>query len=247
MVIKTDGIVIKEQTIGESDRLITILTRNEGVIKAFARKAKNLKDSKNSATGLLCYSDFSIFKGKDKYIVDSAKSKNVFFGLRRDIVSLSLAQYFCELSAFLVPEETDSEDYLRLVLNSLHFLSKEGKYPNTIKAITELRMMAISGYMPDLVVCKECGAYESASMHFFPSGPFLLCNNCFEKSDTPSVEVPMSVLTAMRHICYSDFSKLYSFNLSEEGGDLLAYTVENYTVYTLGKVLNTLDFYKSIC
>ena len=79
MYIKTDGIIIKEQTIGESDRLVTILTRKEGVIRAFARKAKSLKDSKSASTGLLAYSDFSIFKGKDKYIIDSAELKEVFF------------------------------------------------------------------------------------------------------------------------------------------------------------------------
>ena len=123
MYIKTDGIIIKEQTIGESDRLVTILTRKEGVIRAFARKAKSLKDSKSASTGLLAYSDFSIFKGKDKYIIDSAELTEVFFNLRNDIVKLSLAQYFCELSYLLVPEETDSEEYLRIVLNSLHFLS----------------------------------------------------------------------------------------------------------------------------
>ena len=51
MQVKTQGLIIREQTIGESDRLVTVLTRDEGVVRAFARRAKNLKDSKNSATG----------------------------------------------------------------------------------------------------------------------------------------------------------------------------------------------------
>ena len=85
MTFSTEGIIIKEQTVGESDRLVTILTRNEGVIRAFARKAKSLKDNKNSATGLLCYSRLSIYKGREKYIIDSASPIEVFFGLRSDI------------------------------------------------------------------------------------------------------------------------------------------------------------------
>ena len=124
MQVKTQGLIIREQTVGESDRLVTVLTRDAGVVRAFARRAKNLKDSKSAATQLLCYSRLSIFKGREKYMIDDAEPIEVFFGLRRDIAALSLAQYFCELAYLMVPEDTDSEEYLRLILNSLHFLSK---------------------------------------------------------------------------------------------------------------------------
>lgn len=246
MQIKTDGIIIKEQTVGESDRLVTILTRKDGIIKAFARRAKSLKDSKNSATGLLCYSRLSIFKGRDKYIIDSAEPLEVFFGLRSDIDRLSLAQYFCELAYSLVPEETDSEEYLRLVLNSLHFLAKTKKNIYQIKAITELRMLSAAGYMPDLLCCKNCAAYESESMWFVPGSAVIFCNKCFKEGDAPAVRLPMSVVTAMRHICYSDFDKLYAFSMADDAARLLAYTVENYTVNTLGHSLGTLEFFKSL-
>lgn len=80
MQIKTQGLIIKEQTIGESDRLVTVLTRDNGVLRAFARRAKNLKDSKSAATQLLCYSRLSVFKGRDKYIIDDAEPIEVFSG-----------------------------------------------------------------------------------------------------------------------------------------------------------------------
>lgn len=65
MLIETDGLVIREKAVGESDRLVTVLTREEGVLRAFARRAKSLKDTKNAGTGLLCYSRFVIYKGKE--------------------------------------------------------------------------------------------------------------------------------------------------------------------------------------
>ena len=73
MQVKTQGLIIKEQTIGESDRLVTVLTKDAGVLRAFARKAKSLKDSKSAATQLLCYSRLSVFKGREKYIIDDAE------------------------------------------------------------------------------------------------------------------------------------------------------------------------------
>lgn len=40
MQVKTQGLIIREQTVGESDRLVTVLTRDAGVVRAFARRAK---------------------------------------------------------------------------------------------------------------------------------------------------------------------------------------------------------------
>ena len=98
MQVVTQGLIIKEQAVGESDRLVTILTKDEGVVRAFARRAKNLKDSKNAATGLLCYSRLKLSKGRDTYNVNEAFPIEVFFGLRKDVTALALAQYFCQLA-----------------------------------------------------------------------------------------------------------------------------------------------------
>lgn len=43
MQVKTQGLIIREQTVGESDRLVTVLTRDAGVVRAFARRANNSK------------------------------------------------------------------------------------------------------------------------------------------------------------------------------------------------------------
>ena len=51
MQINTDGLVIMERTVGESDRLVTLLTREEGIIRAFSPLAKTLKSKQGSAKG----------------------------------------------------------------------------------------------------------------------------------------------------------------------------------------------------
>ena len=66
MTLETDGLVIAEQSVGESDRLATILTRDEGVVRAFARQAKKVGSAKASATQLFCYSRLTLYKGREK-------------------------------------------------------------------------------------------------------------------------------------------------------------------------------------
>ena len=167
MTLETDGLVIAEQSVGESDRLATILTRDEGVVRAFARQAKKVGSAKASATQLFCYSRLTLYKGREKYVIDDARPVELFFDLRRDVERLALAQYFCELARTLAPQEAPAGDFLRLVLNALHFLSKGKKPPLLLKAVVEMRMLELSGYMPDLVGCRECGSYEADPMLFF--------------------------------------------------------------------------------
>ena len=105
MQINTDGLIIREQSIGESDRLVTVLTREQGILRAFVRGAKAMKSRSASSTQLLCYSRLSIYEGREKYIIDEAEPIEVFFSLRTDFEKLSLAQYFCELALALAPEK----------------------------------------------------------------------------------------------------------------------------------------------
>lgn len=246
MQIKTQGLIIREQTVGESDRLVWALTQDEGIVRAFARRAKNLKDSKNSATGLLSYSRLNLYKGREKYIINDAFPIEVFFGLRQDIVRLALAQYFCSLAAELVPEGVESGDYLRLVLNALHFLSKGTKTDAHLKPIVELRMLSMAGFMPDLVCCAECGAYEAEKMFFKVNRGTLYCKDCYLENGDPSVGLSKAALTAMRHIIYSDFEKIFSFAVSSGAARELTAASEAYTVHILQKRPQTLDFYNSL-
>ena len=64
MHLKTDGLVIKETATGENDRLVTVLTREYGLIRAFVRGAKKLKSSFQCSTQLLSYSRFSFYKSR---------------------------------------------------------------------------------------------------------------------------------------------------------------------------------------
>lgn len=246
MQLTTQGLIIREQTVGESDRLVTVLTRDEGVVRAFARRAKNLKDSKNSATGLLCYSRLNLYKGRDKYIINDAFPIEVFFGLRQDIVRLALAQYFCGLSTELIPDGVESGDYLRLVLNALHFLSEGTRPEAVLKPIVELRMLSLAGYMPDLVCCAECGAYEADRMYFKVNRGTIYCQDCYLNNGDPCAVLSRAALTAMRHIIYSDFEKIFSFSISEGAQRELTQAAEAYTVHVLQKRPKTLDFYNSL-
>ena len=214
MQLTLKGLVIKENSFGESNKVITVLSNTHGVIRCFAHGAKSIKNKKSAGTSLLSYSEFALTKTKDTYRVDEANVIDMFFNLRNDIESMSLAQYFCEMFGALAPTEGDSEDFLRLILNSLSFLCNKKRDIYLIKAATELRIAVLCGYMPDLIACSECAAFENEIMYFNLSEGLLFCPEC-RQTDYQNIVLTKSLLTAMRHITYCDFSKLYNFDMSE--------------------------------
>ncbi|MBQ9228557.1 MAG: DNA repair protein RecO [Eubacterium sp.] len=238
------GLIIREQTVGESDRLVTLLSDEFGLIKAFVRRAKNFKSNNLSATSLFAYGEFRLYRGKDAFVVDSARPIEMFFELRQDIERLSLAQYFAQLTYYLGSEEQPSHEMLRLLLNALHLLCKGTKNGQLLKAALELRMLCLGGYMPDVLACYRCGTFESDPMFFDVQEGCLYCKDCFRNN---ALTAPLSVVTAIRYICLTeDVAKVFSFRLSEENTAILAEICEKYLLTRVDGKLTTLEFYKSL-
>ena len=242
MKFSTDGLVLKSADVGESDRIITVLTKDNGIVRAFSNGAKKLRNSKQSATQPLCYSHFTFYQSRDSYIVDDARSIETFFRLRDDIEKLSLAQYFCELAGEFAPEMEEAEDYLKLVLNCLYMLVNEKRSQRFLKAVIELRMLTLAGYMPSLGECSACGKEPEGDAYFDIHSSGVYCPAC-----RPSGEkITKGILNAMRHICCSPAEKLFSFELAPASLDKLSSVSERYLLAQSHRTFKALDFYNKL-
>lgn len=242
MKIQTPGLIVKETNIGENDKLLVILTREHGIIRAFADGVRRMKSKNSAASGLLCYANFTLYQNKDTYKVSDIAPIELFFDLRYNLEELALAQYFCEMAIKLTPEEFEPTEILRLLLNSLHFLTKQSKPIEIVKAVTELKLISLAGFMPNLTGCADCG--EEAYKFSFSEG-CLFCLECGNQNRDVTVLNP-TVLAAMRHIIYSDFEKIYSFEIPETDAKILSSITEKYVSIQSEINFKTLDFYKSV-
>ena len=245
MKIKTEALVLRDYKI-EGDRILTLLCEDLGVLTAYAGGANRMRSQLSAPTELFCFSEFVLFKNRDRYSVDGAASIRSFFGLRGNIEHFALASYFAELTAELASRE-DAAACQRLLLNTLHFLEKETRSASLLKPLFELRLLSIAGYMPNLVSCRSCGAYDGKAMRFFPLHGDLLCADCAASGeDGPGITLPPAVLAAMRHILYSEPDRLFSFTLSAEGLDALGRISERYLKTQLDRTFPTLEFYTAL-
>ncbi len=238
----TNGLVLKVSDIGESDKVITLLTAEMGVIRAFANRAKKMNSNIRAASQLLCYGEFTLYHGRDSYIIENAVAKEVFFGLRSDIKKLALAQYFCSLALEFVPEGEPAPDTLRLILNSLSYLQNGRRSPEFIKAVTELKLISLAGYAPDVSACGACGKSFSGEAVFNVRTGKCYCPECSENG----MRISPGVITAMQYVVFNGIDRIYSFSLPAANEKLFGRAAEDFLLFRTGKTFKALEFYKSV-
>lgn len=241
MPMLTDGLIIRENNVGEADKFVTILTRDHGVIRAAARGSRRVNSRSAAATQLLTHAQFSLREGKSSWYIDDARPLHVFFSLHDDLEKLTLAQYFCELAGALCPREEPAEAALRLLLNALHFLAADQRPAALLKAAVECRLLTEAGYAPNLSACSRCGATEGV-FFLLPNEGRLICAACGDG------RFPLSpaALAVLRRLVGGTLEQCFAATLPADACETLSAAVEAFTLAQLGRGFATLDFYHTL-
>ncbi len=247
------GIVLKETLKGEGDKIVTVLTSKYGKIDILAKGVKNPKSKNAYAVQQFCYSEFELISRNYMYLLKTATIKDTHYQIRNDVKRFALASYFADIALTVCTENNDETEMLRLLLNSFYALSKMQSVPLwKIKAAFELKTMVTSGYMPQLSECGICqkGIAECANKkgkYFFSlSDGSILCDSCADSGSVFVTELGEDMVAAFAFIVHTPQSKMLSFELSDDGADMLSLICERYVSYHTGKDFKTLSFYKSI-
>ena len=245
MKTETEGLILTDTAVGESDRLVTVLTRDSGIIRGFVRGAKNLKNLNFASTQPFSYSQLSIYKGKTSYVIDESRLIRSFYNVQFDLQRLALAQYMCELAVRNIPENVYSSEILDLMLNCLHVLTATDKPAGLVKTVFEIRFAVLSGSMPDILYCSGCGKYDSETMFFEYEKNRLLCSDCVREEQTVCT-LSRGAVTAFRYIALAEPKKIFSFTLSDTSLRQLSDCAEKYILSLSDTRFRTLDYYKQI-
>lgn len=246
-MLTTKGLVICERSVGEADKFIEILTEDFGVIEVSVKGVKKITSKNSGSSQLFAYSKFCLNKRGDRYYINSSEVISVFYDLRYEVEKISLASYFAELVKYTLPVGLPCKNVLRLYLNTLHCMCSDNKELSLLKSIFELRLLSEIGMLPQLIGCSNCFCYESQYMYFNIEKANLICDKCVsDEVSELNIKIHIAVLRAVRHICLSEFDKVFNFSLTYEYIYHLSDFSERYTLYQLGRNFRTLSFYKKI-
>ena len=243
MYLTTRGLVLRTTEYKETDRILTVLTAEDGLLTLKARGVRSNRSKLKGACQLLTYAEFTVSEARGFRFISEATAIEMFAGLRNDIVLLALSSYFAQLAEVLSQEDAASPALLSLILNALYALSKLQKPPRLVKAATELRLAAIAGYQPELSGCCVCGSPEPD--RFCIAEGTLECAAC-RSGDGVRMPLSPASLAAMRYILSCPEKKLFSFSISGAAEKELCDAAESYLLTQLERSFYTLDFYKSL-
>ena len=243
MYLTTKGLVLRVTDYNDRDALLTLLTPEYGKLTVKARGLRRKNSPLVAPCQLLSYGEFTLFEYRGQYTVNEAHSLELFSALRRDLCKLSLGTYFAQAAEVVSQEDLPNPEVLSLALNCLHALAKLDIPEYKVKAVFELRIACLAGYLPDLFGCHACGSQQPG--YFDLSEGVLECSGCRQGG---GIRMPVTpgILEAMRYICLCDPKKLFSFQLSPENMDKLSGITEAYLTTQLERGFSTLDFYKSL-
>lgn len=256
MLSEVTGLVLKSVNLGESDRLITVFTKESGTVSAMVKGARSLKNRNMASSQQFCYSTFVLYKKGDKLWVRESNLIESFFGIRDTIEGLSLAGYIVEVLSDVTTAEAEGE-LLRLALNSLYAISEKKYSLDKIKSSFEIRAMSIIGFMPEVLSCRECG--ETSGDFFFDiMGGNIRCYKCKEKAERQRSDIlddgtreVVSILsegakTALAYLVHSPIERIFAFNISDADMEILSRATEKYITNQLERSFKSLEFYKEV-
>lgn len=211
--VKTKGIVLMENNLGDYDKMITILTPGLGKIGCAAKGARRPKSLLMAGSQFLCFADYTLYKGNDSYNLNSCETIEFFYNIRTDLDKYKYAVHITKIILDVTNENENCYKTLQLFLNTLYTIAETDKNLDLALAIFKLRLMCILGFKPMVDKCSNCGIDEDFK-YFSLRDNGLKCSSC-GKSDKSAIELSPATVDAIRFITSAPAKKIFSFNVPE--------------------------------
>jgi DNA repair protein RecO (recombination protein O) len=248
---RTEAIVIRSHPYGESDRIVTFLSRDFGKIKGIAKGARRSKRRFQNALGLFSHIRLIFFDREGTGLVraDSCDILHAFPKLREDLRKILYGNYFLELMDGMAGERESNREAFDLLLSFLSTLDG-AEFKEERLRMFEIRSLALFGYRPGMRGCGLCKRgweeLKEASSGFFSieRGTFI-CGRC---SQGWKDLMPLSLGTArlIERISQMDLAKLERFRFTSLALSETRELLPRFITFQLGRELKSLEALKMI-
>ncbi|HTN53269.1 MAG TPA: DNA repair protein RecO [Anaeromyxobacter sp.] len=178
--LKLNALVLRVVDTGESDRVVTLLTRERGKVSAFARGARASRRRFGGALEpfTLLVAEVRERAGAELLGLDAVSVLRPFGAIRGDLARIACAGYAAELARELVRDHEPHEDLFDLLAAYLGLLDGAPARPAALRAF-ELGALRSAGLMPRLDACARCGGpVGDGPLRFDPEQGGALCPAC---------------------------------------------------------------------
>jgi DNA repair protein RecO (recombination protein O) len=174
------ALVLRAVDFGESDRIVTLLTRELGLVSTMARAARKSKRRFAGALEGFAIIAVEVTIGRGALSrLETARVTRVFPRLLGNLAALDAAGALLRLAREILPERAPEPDVFDCLVEALELL-EGGAAPRSLQLCCEARMLSLTGFAPMLTSCVSCGrepkVFQSAFVSVARGG--IVCSAC---------------------------------------------------------------------
>ncbi len=195
---RDEAIVLRTQKLGEADRIVTLLCRSSGRVRAVAKGVRRTSSRFGSRLEPFTHVDLQIAEGRSLDVVTQAETLSPFRSrIGDDYERYTAGTVMLETAERLVVEDKEPalQQFLLLV-GALRAMCDQGRSASLVLDSFLLRSLSVAGYAPSFEACARCGL-EGAHRSFSPAAGGMLCGTCRvpgSASPTPETVVLLGAL-----------------------------------------------------
>lgn len=233
-IYRDEAVVLKTVKLGEADRIITMLTRDHGKVRAVAKGVRRTRSRFGARLEPFMRADLLLAQGRSLDVVSQAASVATYAdAISADYDLYSNGGVILETADKLVATEHEPAraQYLLLV-SALASLASHAHNPHAISASYVMRSLALAGWRPRLDSCLVCARRDRLDYCSVAGGGTM----CSGDHTTDAIKVDPGSLDQFRALCSGDWGRL-------DGGALDPLTtrlVEKWGEYYLERPIRSL-------
>ncbi|MEW6880046.1 DNA repair protein RecO [Trueperella pyogenes] len=185
---RDDAIVLRCHDLGEADRIITMLSRHNGKVRAVAKGVRRTKSRFGARVEPFSLVDVQLYRGRNLDTITQVESRSPYArALVADYDTYTCASAMVELADRLTDENPEPEQFA-ILHGALHAAAVRAHRPQLVLASYMLRAMALSGWALAVFECAKCGVEgPHEAFHVYSGGA--VCDDCRPPGSTiPTVE-----------------------------------------------------------
>jgi len=231
---KDEAVVLKTIKLGEADRIVTLLTRSHGKVRAVAKGVRRTKSRFGARLEPFTHVDLLVYNGRNLDTITSAHIIEPFARIRADYGRVTAATALVELVEKISPEREKSVPTYSLLLGGLEAVANGGG--STIVPAFLIKLLSLSGYHPQLRTCAGCGRVDGLSAFSSAIGG-AVCESCW-RDDHDAVGLTSDRIDLLSLLLASDFGQAATPDAVVEITQIL----KSYAEYHLESPLRTIRY-----
>ena len=193
------AIVLRRMNLGESDRILTVFSRELGKHRFVAKGVRRPGSKLAGHSEPFMMTRLLVARTRGLPILTQAECITPYARFRQDERAIAVAGVMAERVESLLPEDEAAPRVFALIENCLELLDSATD-PAKVQLIFDLLILSETGFRPGFQTCVECGnPLEAMPNRFVMDRGGFICTNC-SVGATRSVVVPVDVQKVMRMI-----------------------------------------------